>query len=1272
MSRKKADSKQIDLPLPEYQNPWETKGIFSEHYIRTRLQGSKLWPQEEKVKSLWELSSNLWNKLHIALGRGNEELTKREFLEPILNKLGFACLPESGLPSGGTPDYLLFADEATKESVLAEDKATRCSAAISLLEAKKVNHPLDAASKQETPGRFPHRQVRDYLQDAVDDSGKPYFRWAILTNGNLWRLYCRDAHLRSYFEFNLERASLEDFAIFVALFQRSAFIKDSEGRCHLDYLRDEALQHQAKLEDDLRKRIFNILEQLANGFYKRPENNIKKNELNELYENCLIFLYRLLFVLYAEGRYLLPVKPSRTTGASAIYRDRYSLQHLFPQLKNRLKFQYDELTDLYEEILKLFHLINNGNKTFKIPQYNGGLFDPKKYPLLENWRIGERTLANVLRRLISANIPKEVGEQESFDFKETVDYAGLEVRQLGSIYEGLLENHLGLEDEHLVLRGDKAERKATGTYYTPDYIVQYIVENTLGLLCKEIEKSPEVQARKENSFANAVLKLKVLDPAMGSGHFLVRVTEYLADEIVYHPTTALQEKEVRRGLSQEQEEIAYWRRRVVESCIYGVDLNPLAVELAKLSLWLTCIATDQPLSFLDHHLRPGNSLIGAKLKELGGFPKKKETKELYLFAPDLPKAVSGAIKALNEIIEMESKDVSIIKDKETRWQKEVRDRLKPYRDVADLWTSTFFGTKIEETVYQNIAKLMVLNPKPRTKEAIKLKKQKESYRRGVKFNAPTKMFFHWELEFPEVFFNEDGTPKQNPGFDAVIGNPPWGGEMSSIEKQYFKQTYTAATGIINTFALFTEKKIALAYTTKTVGVVLPDIILLKDYPATRKYILERCQILHAVHWGRAFPEADIDACTLILKIQSNVEDTSEINIIRDIIDWDKEIYTETSIPQRVFRENQGFKFNLYLTDVILRIIHKSDRVSFELGTIAHSHEGIHSGNIRNKLFPYKCLNDLCHPLVFGGNELDKYGLFWEGRFVYYDEKIIDQGKGEYANLARKEYFVKPKLLVQRTGDCIIASYDEEQFYASNNFFTSQLRNEYIQYSLKYLLAILNSPLATWYFRAIQPRVGRLYAELKIVHLNQLPIRRIAFVTPKEEREKLVEKLKAKVKTEKLDEVLTMVEECLPRDKKGNLITKKEKSDVVHDLLAYLAEQMIEMNKEKQKLIKEFLTWLEKEITKASIEAFKNKTKIKKFHEHELDTLIEVLKQNHILVEVLDFGDKQYKALEKAFDTTMSQLTPLKKKLKATDELIDQIVYKLYGLAEEEIKIVESH
>ena len=847
----KDKSNQGNLPLPVFQSVWETKGIFSDHYIRTKLHQSPLWPKEEEIKPLYEFCYELWNKRYIGLAQANEAVTRQELLDKILTKLGFSYLPNTRFPMGGEPDYILFSDESTKEQVFEKDRHTQYSAAVGILEAKKVNHPLDTVSQQETPGKFPHQQIKDYLQSATDSLGRPYFKWAILTNGNKWRLYCKDAHPDQYFEFDFKNGilSFKHFMVFVALFNPTAFIKNEEGRCLLDDIRSEALSSQAELEDDLCKRVFNILENLANGFYKRSENKITPTDLSKLYENCLIFLYRLLFILYAEGRGLLPVKLSGTD-SNKNYRERYSLQRLFNKFRNPRNYISDEFTDLYEEILALFHLINGDqpsrNKACDVPLYNGGLFDPKEYQLLEQLRIGEQTLAEVLKGLMFGNIPTIRGEQRDLNFGETIDYADLEVRQLGSIYEGLLENHLEIEEDHLILKGDKSERKATGTYYTPDYIVQYIVKNTLEPFCNEIHKLEKVQSAikknvQDNSFAEEVLKLKVLDPAMGSGHFLVRATEFLAEQILYHPTTLLQVKTAPWGLSHQEAEKSYWLRKVVESCIYGVDLNPLAVELAKLSLWLTCITTDQPLSFLDHHLRVGNSLIGAKLADLGSLSKGKTSKQfLFSFGPDLPKDVSEAIRTLKEIGEIESKNIQTVKNKEERWRKEVLAKLKLYRTIADLWTMSFFDMKIDEETYCKLAQLLSENPTLRTKKAKELKQKISPYNSYLK-TAEEKKFFHWEFEFPEVFFSEDGTLKENPGFDAVIGNPPYIDSENMTknmpeQREVISKFYIAAKGNWDLYIIFIEQGLNTLKHSGIISYIVPNKLIAANYSKEiRKY-----------------------------------------------------------------------------------------------------------------------------------------------------------------------------------------------------------------------------------------------------------------------------------------------------------------------------------------------------------------------------------------------------------------------------------------------------
>jgi hypothetical protein len=705
--------------------------------------------------------------------------------------------------------------------------------------------------------------VRDYLQAATDQSGRPYFNWAILTNCSRWRLYCRDATPDDYFEVDLEESlrSADGFGVFLALFSPRAFERRPDGACPLDDLRAQALRFQVDLEGNLRRRIFAILRTLADGFFSRTENHITDGELGELYEHSLIFLYRLLFILYAEGKGLLPVRP-HGTGSNKHYRERYSLLSVLPEINSVPDPATEQFTRLNDRLLSLFHLINGGqpklNATCGVPQYNGGLFDPDKYHSLETWRVGDYTLTKVLQGLFFSPVPSSNEREDELDFGETIDYAGLHVRQLGSIYEGLLQHHLEREGEHLTLVSDNTDRKATGTYYTPDFVVQYIVHNTLGPLCDDIESRPNVARAvrdgvEDNSFAKEVLKLKVLDPAMGSGHFLVRATEYLAERMFNHPTRSLQVPRAPKDVSQEQLEIAAWRRRVVEQCIFGVDLNPLAVELSKLSLWLTCIATDKPLSFLDHHLMVGDSLVGARVAELGALPSKRGAGAVSrsLFGADFAPAIAASITALNSIEQHESSTRVAVKKKEVAWNHDVRGKLEPFRLTADIWVNDFFGRAPKQGEYERIAGLLTSMPSPRTKLGRERKQVIESYREQLKESGAARRFFHWELEFPEAFFEPDGTPKSAPGFDAVIGNPPYvrQEELGGL-KEYLGYRFKSFVSTADLYVYFVEQAHRQLRAGGNFGMIVSSKFMRASYgKKLREYLASKTRLGRIVDFG---------------------------------------------------------------------------------------------------------------------------------------------------------------------------------------------------------------------------------------------------------------------------------------------------------------------------------------------------------------------------------------------------------------------------------------
>ncbi len=1239
-----------ELGLPEVRKLWQTEGLFSDHYLKARLQRNSWWPLDAEAEPAWRFCKELYEKRYLACAKNNEAFTRQELLDKILEKLGFAWTDNLGLPDqDAEPDYILFSSAEEKEKVIEASKQQRYAASVGILEAKKVNHPLSQISKHQ--GRYPHQQIRDYLNEAQ------VLTWSILTNGNEWRLYTRDSKPSQFFGLNFEVAikSLGDFKVFLALFSAAAFARDAQGKCRLDQIREVALATQAELEADLRARIFTIVEILANGFAERPENKITDDDLPRLYENCLIYLYRLLFILYAEGRLLLPVEPK-----SRKYYKQLSLARLLTPLKNYSEYDSQTQTRFYRDIHALSLVINGADKKandeFGVPRYNGGLFDPDRYPLLREWAVADAVLAEVLRQLM---FTPEKGGQKFVPF-ESVDFGDLSVQQLGSIYEGLLEHHFVRENGKLKLTTDKAERKATGTYYTPDYIVKYIVEKTLGPLLVDIGQHADVKAGKDNSFASEILKLNICDPAMGSGHFLVEATIYLADHIVYHPTTKFQ-AEFSKGESQEQAEIAGWRRRVVEACIYGVDLNPLAVELAKLSLWLTTISSDKPLNFLDHHLRCGNSLIGARLDQLGSLPQKKgrlEDRQIHFtFGPDFKRVVAETLGQINEIESQASSDVAQVKAKEMRWEFEVLPRLAPYRKVADLWVNAFFDGPLSEEEYLAAAKEILVVAK---KSADRLQETAARYQ-------PEKPYFHWELEFPEVFFGEDGSRKDNGGFDAVIGNPPYVNAMelnktlSEFEKPYWAKEFKSAAGAYDLYILFLEQAINLTRTGRLCSMITPNKFLSAPYAvAFRDYLCAKAKLVRLLNVSRVRVFDDPSIYPIVSVIE-NTAPTSRYEILVEVPQnlsnqAEKKIFVQdssnlTALPEKIW----GF-----LLSENLPLVLKAQKISVSLeqcATVRASSTAAEADGYAEALLGAPSDNTM---KFLNTGLIDRYSSLWGSFPMTHKGKLISTPyldiSSSHVPDEREAQYAKPKLVFAKMATRIEAFFDENGEYASAN--TNFAYDS--KFNLHYLTALLNSKfmaeLYAAYFGALRMSGG--YFQFQAPQLRVLPIRQVEFTTPSAERKRLTTKARALYESSlssKVEAILDFTEKELAANH----------ADVIHDLLAFLAGQMTELNKEKQTTAKIFLTDL-KEFYNIEARSLTPKTKLDEFWKLETAGLFAHLHANKI-----KFKEFVEEKIRSRFEKAKDKLVPLDSQINSTDELIDQIVYRLYGLTEDEIKIVSG-
>ncbi|MBI4324462.1 MAG: N-6 DNA methylase [Chloroflexi bacterium] len=1283
--------------MPEVRKLWQTEGLFSDHYLKARLKKNDWWPSDADAQSTFQFCRDLYEKRAFALRRYDNEMgVRQEFIDKILERLRFAWSDNLRLPETKQdlePDYILYPDGDTKESVLNKSVAERYRAGVGILEAKKFGHPLSRISKHQQ--RYPHQQIRDYLQES--DS----IVWGILTNGEVWRLYCRDSKASHYFALNFEVAlkSLEDFKIFLALFSAAAFTRDVQGKCRLDQVRESALATQAELEADLRERIFTIVEILANGFAERPENKITDADLPRLYETCLIFLYRLLFILYAEGRLLLPVEPK-----SRKYYKQLSLARLLTPLKNFTEYDSQTQTRFYHDIHALCLVINGtdkkANDEFGVPRYNGGLFDADRYPLLKEWAVADAVLADVLRQLM---FTPEKGGQKFVPF-ESVDYADLSVQQLGSIYEGLLEHRFVRERSKLVLKTDKAERKATGTYYTPDYVVKYIVEQTITPLLQEIEqrdlvKTARAAAKQDNSFAGEVLKLNICDPAMGSGHFLVEATTFLADHIVYHPTTKFQAEFV-KGESQEETEIAHWRRRVVEACIYGVDLNPLAVELAKLSLWLTTISTDQPLNFLDHHLRCGNSLIGARLDQLGNLPQKKAkggAQQIHFtFGPDFKQAVAETIRQIHEIEGQASIDVATVKAKEKRWEVEILPRLAPYKQVADLWTDAFFDGPLSEEDYLAAARAILIAAETSTDRL-----QEAAGRYHIK--EMDKPFFHWELEFPEVFFDDDGKPKGNPGFDAVIGNPPWGAEFDAKAKAYNRILFAPViVRMVDSFMFFIYREKTLTRPNGFQSLIVPSPFFLQvDIKALRRHLLNlSLRTLVNLGDGVFGPNVTAPSCIFVVEAKSCVPAKQWVRVGDlthvPVSEKPSKLRDSTSfreLPQDFYLKTHNFAFitkGFHAT----QIVSKAQDIGWPLAELIdgeiqrgisadYNDAFIVTDPVRRgeKLEPKICL-----PVLTGQN-IARYILPWNGEHILYltrEDSIaeypraqahlsrfrhcitckeVKEGKHPWYALHRarsREIFRANKIVGLTTTDRLTVALDDDGYLAMDALYVFNLDSNR-RISAGFLLALMNSRLLTFIYRYFAQEEGRALAQVKAENLYPLPIRRIEFTASEKSCASLIAKAKQLyargVSDGNADSVLAFVAE--------QLAAKPERADVLHDLLAFLAEQMTTLNREKRAAAKQFLTDL-KDFHGIDTHALKPKTKLDKFWKLEAAEVFAHFRANKLRLK--DSDEEKIRArFQKAKDT----LVLLETSLAFTDALIDEIVYRLYGLTAEEIKLVKE-
>ena len=804
--------------------------LFTHYFLTEGIQATSDWQSLISQSDSFEAFRGRIRQRYEDLSHAedpNEAQTEQDLIRPVLDLLGWTdYLPQQATTGHeDIPDHLLFLDAASKERAAATSNAKdRFRYAAVVEESKRLGVPLDVHDKDGATGTgTPHGQLLRYLSTAeIESDGR--IRWGILTNGRVWRLYDQLSRPRAsgYFEADLAQllrpAKEHDLRVFHLLFRRDSFtLKEGATATFLEQALAEGKRYEEQVAQDLSGVVFEkafprLVEALANA---------PGATLPQVRQAALIFLYRLLFLLYAEDRDLLPVNDSR-------YDDYGLRKRVRDDVARRMRDRdilSSSATDYYDRLMTLFRLVDQGDPSIGLPPYNGGLFGSSAAPLLEQVRLSDATIAPILYDLSHSKEPGGSG-------RRFVNYRDMSVQQLGSIYERLLEHEPVRDgDGKILIRPNPYARKDSGSFFTPQELVDLIVDRTLKPLAEERLKAFEDKAaelkndrrskaqRKAELLtldpAEAVLNLKVLDPAMGSGHFLVTavdfLSDYIADLIEYVPVvpdwldgnyvSPLLNRvgTIRREILQRAKESnwvldeaqltdqAIIRRMVLKRCIYGVDKNPLTVELAKVSLWLHSFTVGAPLSFLDHHLRCGDALIGLRVLEVSDYL--REIAGLYLSS-----AITGAeqaAKGMQLIEELSDADIAEVRESTELFQG-VDEMTAELRRLLDFLCSIRWLTagmkKKERIAFETTQLIEPLGRAP--DQAYKLLANGPNA-----VNAPSsgdedpfsgfqelwdqassiagrERFLHWEAAFPGVWREWQNINPEG-GFDAVIGNPPW-------------------------------------------------------------------------------------------------------------------------------------------------------------------------------------------------------------------------------------------------------------------------------------------------------------------------------------------------------------------------------------------------------------------------------------------------------------------------------------------------------------------
>jgi hypothetical protein len=634
----------------------------------------------------------------------------------------------------------------------------------------------------------PHSMVQEFLNRSDDHL------WAFLSNGLQLRILRDNVSLtrQAYVEFDLQ-AMMEgevyaDFVLLWLLCHQSRVEGEKPEGFWLEQWSRQAQEQGTRALDQLRAGVEEAISSLGSGFLKGNSPKLRADlragtlSKQDYYRQLLRMVYRLIFLFVAEDRELL-FDPESDLAARRIYQNYYSTQRLRHLAERSRGLRHADLYHVLRVVMGSLASVE-GSPELGLPALGGFLFSAAATQDLDSAELPNQQLLDAIRALAYTVDGKTL---------RAVDYKNLGPEELGSVYESLLELHPEMNVDAGLFSLTSAsgnERKTTGSYYTPSSLIQVLLDSALDPVLADRLRSAGAGPEAREA---AILDLKVCDPAVGSGHFLIAAAHRLARHLAV----------IRTGDDEPTPDATRAALRdVIRNCLYGVDLNPMAVELCKVSLWMEALEPGKPLSFLDDHIKHGNSLVGVG----PGLDISEIPDKAFQAAFGDDKKTGTALRRRNKRERAGQIgirwDVTVIKSQEdlARWMTHQSQKLEvmPEEAVADiqakeavyqallndpqylaqrleydLWTAAFFWQIPEGDAETMLA--------PTQQELRRLRAEQPldaELTRRVQEIAAKQNFFHWAFEFPSVF------NRNSPGFDVILGNPPWEAE-ELIEKEFF-------------------------------------------------------------------------------------------------------------------------------------------------------------------------------------------------------------------------------------------------------------------------------------------------------------------------------------------------------------------------------------------------------------------------------------------------------------------------------------------------------